>query len=72
MEMLVLILILILMLLLLLLLSLLLLFQVLTALRIIMGEDGTDIGAKKLKALRDNSNFVRRCVSCLTLVFVSC
>ncbi|CAM9929495.1 unnamed protein product, partial [Hapterophycus canaliculatus] len=33
--------------------------QVVTALRIIMGEDGTDIGAKKLKALRDNSNFVR-------------
>ncbi|CAN0542106.1 unnamed protein product, partial [Scytosiphon promiscuus] len=27
-----------------------------------MGEDGTDIGTKKLKALRDNSNFVRRCV----------
>lgn len=34
--------------------------QVLTALRIIMGEDGTTIGATKLKALRDNSNFVRR------------
>ena len=34
--------------------------QVITALRIIMGEDGTDIGATKLKALRENSNFVRR------------
>lgn len=34
--------------------------QVITALRIIMGEDGTDIGATKLKALRENSNFMRR------------
>ncbi|CBN76133.1 Serine palmitoyltransferase [Ectocarpus siliculosus] len=34
--------------------------QVVTALRIIMGEDGTDIGATKLRALRENSNFVRR------------
>lgn len=34
--------------------------QVLTALRIIMGEDGTNIGATKIKTLRDNSNFVRR------------
>lgn len=37
-------------------------FQVITALRIIMGEDGTDIGATKLRALRENSNFMRRFV----------
>lgn len=40
--------------------------QVLTALRIIMGKDGTDIGARKLKSLRDNSNFVRRWVVLLS------
>ncbi|CAM9989338.1 unnamed protein product, partial [Discosporangium mesarthrocarpum] len=34
--------------------------QVYTALRIIMGEDGTTIGAQKLRAVRQNSNFVRR------------
>jgi serine palmitoyltransferase len=33
--------------------------QVLTAFRVIMGEDGTDIGIKKINALRDNSNFFR-------------
>jgi len=34
--------------------------QCLTALRIISGEDGTDLGQKKLKAIRDNSNFFRQ------------
>jgi serine palmitoyltransferase len=29
------------------------------ALRIIMGEDGTGLGASKLRRLRDNANFVR-------------
>ena len=33
--------------------------QVITAFKIIMGEDGTSIGAAKLDALRDNSNFFR-------------
>ena len=33
--------------------------QVLVALRIIMGEDGTKIGASKLERLRDNANYVR-------------
>lgn len=33
--------------------------QVITAFKVIMGEDGTDIGAKKIQALRDNSNFFR-------------
>ena len=33
--------------------------QVLTAFRVIMGTDGTDIGEKKLTALRENSNFFR-------------
>lgn len=42
-----------------------------TALRIIMGEDGTDIGAKKLKALRENSNFVRR-YAFMCVVFYAC
>jgi serine palmitoyltransferase len=34
--------------------------QVITAFKVIMGQDGTDIGAKKLQALRDNSNFFRQ------------
>ncbi len=33
--------------------------QVLTAFKVIMGEDGTDIGARKIKALKDNANFFR-------------
>ena len=33
--------------------------QVLTAFKIIMGEDGTNLGATKLKALRENSNYFR-------------
>jgi len=33
--------------------------QCLTALRVIAGEDGTDIGAQKLKQLRENSAFFR-------------
>lgn len=33
--------------------------QVLTAFKVIMGEDGTDIGRKKIDALKDNSNFFR-------------
>jgi len=33
--------------------------QVLTALKVIMGRDGTDRGSRKLKALRDNSNYFR-------------
>lgn len=33
--------------------------QALSALRIIAGKDGTDTGAKKLKQLRDNSNYFR-------------
>ncbi|KAN0015748.1 hypothetical protein ACTFIV_009594 [Dictyostelium citrinum] len=33
--------------------------QALEALRVIMGEDGTDTGAKKLKQLHDNSNYFR-------------
>ncbi|KAF0692993.1 Aste57867_15987 [Aphanomyces stellatus] len=34
--------------------------QVLAAFKVIMGRDGTTIGATKLKALRDNSNFLRQ------------
>ncbi|OQR83269.1 serine palmitoyltransferase [Achlya hypogyna] len=34
--------------------------QVLAAFKVIMGRDGTDIGAKKLTALRENSNFLRQ------------
>eukprot|EP01104_Vermistella_antarctica_P003014 TRINITY_DN1318_c0_g1_i4.p1 TRINITY_DN1318_c0_g1~~TRINITY_DN1318_c0_g1_i4.p1 ORF type:complete len:461 (+),score=91.29 TRINITY_DN1318_c0_g1_i4:305-1687(+) len=34
--------------------------QVITALTIIMGEDGTDEGAKRLKALADNAKYFRR------------
>lgn len=33
--------------------------QILTAFRVIMGEDGTDIGNKKLRALQENSNYFR-------------
>jgi len=33
--------------------------QVLTAFKVIMGEDGSDIGRKKIDALKDNSNFFR-------------
>jgi serine palmitoyltransferase len=33
--------------------------QVISAMRIILGEDGTNIGRKKLDALRDNSNYFR-------------
>jgi len=33
--------------------------QVISAMKIIMGEDGTDIGRRKLLALRDNANFFR-------------
>merc|ERR1712054_562474 len=34
--------------------------QVLTAFRIITGQDGTDLGQKKLNAIRDNANFFRK------------
>lgn len=34
--------------------------QVITSLRIIDGEDGTDLGRRKLQDIRDNSNFFRR------------
>lgn len=34
--------------------------QALSALRVIMGKDGTDMGAKKLLQLRDNSNYFRQ------------
>jgi len=34
--------------------------QVITSLRIITGEDGTDLGKRKVKQLKDNSNFFRR------------
>lgn len=33
--------------------------QILCAFKIIMGEDGTNIGKRKLQALRDNSNYFR-------------
>eukprot|EP01133_Synstelium_polycarpum_P003467 gene3467-3946_t len=33
--------------------------QAYQALRVIMGEDGTDLGARKIKQLKDNSNFFR-------------
>lgn len=33
--------------------------QVLTAFKVIMGEDGTNIGKQKLQSLRDNSNYFR-------------
>ena len=34
--------------------------QVISAMQIIMGEDGTSIGQQKLKQLRDNSNYFRK------------
>jgi serine palmitoyltransferase len=34
--------------------------QVITAFRVIMGKDGTNIGQQKLNALRENSNYFRR------------
>lgn len=34
--------------------------QVLTAFKVLMGEDGTDIGQQKLQRLRDNSNMMRQ------------
>eukprot|EP00516_Mucochytrium_quahogii_P008852 CAMPEP_0203778006 /NCGR_PEP_ID=MMETSP0099_2-20121227/7733_1 /ASSEMBLY_ACC=CAM_ASM_000209 /TAXON_ID=96639 /ORGANISM=" , Strain NY0313808BC1" /LENGTH=483 /DNA_ID=CAMNT_0050677419 /DNA_START=166 /DNA_END=1617 /DNA_ORIENTATION=- len=34
--------------------------QIITSLRIITGEDGTNIGRKKLQDIRDNANFFRR------------
>jgi len=34
--------------------------EALSAMKIIMGEDGTDIGARKVKQLKENSNFFRR------------
>eukprot|EP00543_Licmophora_paradoxa_P013520 CAMPEP_0202466304 /NCGR_PEP_ID=MMETSP1360-20130828/68357_1 /ASSEMBLY_ACC=CAM_ASM_000848 /TAXON_ID=515479 /ORGANISM="Licmophora paradoxa, Strain CCMP2313" /LENGTH=590 /DNA_ID=CAMNT_0049090397 /DNA_START=37 /DNA_END=1809 /DNA_ORIENTATION=+ len=33
--------------------------QIITSFKVIMGQDGTDIGNKKLRALRDNSNYFR-------------
>ena len=34
--------------------------QVLAALRVVAGRDGGDRGARKLAALRDNANYLRR------------
>jgi serine palmitoyltransferase len=34
--------------------------QVISAMRIITGEDGTNLGSQKLKALKENANFFRR------------
>lgn len=34
--------------------------QVITSLKIISGEDGTDLGRRKVKQLKENSNFFRR------------
>jgi len=34
--------------------------QIITSMRIIIGEDGTNEGKKRLKALRDNSNYFRK------------
>jgi len=33
--------------------------QIITAFEVIMGRDGTNIGAKKLQALKDNANYFR-------------
>lgn len=33
--------------------------QILTAFKIIMGEDGTDLGARKIKAVKDNADYFR-------------
>jgi len=37
--------------------------QILSALNIIMGRDGTDLGKRKLRALRENSDYFRRRVT---------
>jgi serine palmitoyltransferase len=34
--------------------------QIISALQVISGQDGTDIGQKKLLAIRENSNYVRQ------------
>jgi serine palmitoyltransferase len=34
--------------------------QAISAMRIITGEDGTDLGARKVRSLRENANFFRR------------
>lgn len=34
--------------------------QIISAIKLIMGEDGTDIGKKKILALRENANFFRK------------
>ncbi len=34
--------------------------QVISAMKIIMGEDGTDIGRTKLRSLRENANYFRK------------
>ena len=41
--------------------------QILSSLRVISGEDGTDIGAKKLRQLRENSKFFREGLEALGL-----
>mmetsp|Transcript_15376 Transcript_15376/g.37231 ORF Transcript_15376/g.37231 Transcript_15376/m.37231 type:complete len:997 (+) Transcript_15376:181-3171(+) len=41
--------------------------QILASLRVIAGEDGTDIGARKLRQLRDNSQFFREGLEALGL-----
>ena len=41
--------------------------QILASLRVIAGEDGTDIGAKKLRQLRDNAKFFREGLESLGL-----
>jgi serine palmitoyltransferase len=33
--------------------------QILTAFKVIMGEDNTDIGRRKIQQLKDNANFFR-------------
>ncbi len=34
--------------------------QIISAMRVLSGEDGTDIGQRKLVAIRENSNFMRQ------------
>jgi 7-keto-8-aminopelargonate synthetase-like enzyme len=34
--------------------------QVISVLKVLMGKEGTDLGAQRLKTLRENSNFFRR------------
>jgi hypothetical protein len=36
--------------------------QVIAAMKIIMGEDGTDLGQRKLTQLRENSNMFRKAI----------